>query len=82
MFVNTSEGAQYPVLLSPDLVAEYDLYAEQELELDMETFIQHPNNSVNIVILAILLFIGLTNNIVAFPVMLFRYRLWIALLSL
>ena len=77
MFVNTSEGAQYPVLLSPDLVAEYDLYAEQEqeLELDMETFIQHPNNSVNIVILAILLFIGLTNNIVAFPVMLFRYRL-------
>ena len=77
MFVNTSEGAQYPVLLSPDLVAEYDLYAEQEqeLELDMETFIQHPNNSVNIVILAILLFIGLTNNIVAFPVMLFRYKL-------
>ena len=72
---NSSED-QYPVMLSPELIEEYDLYMEQtELNtdsLDMEAFIQQPNNSLNIVIVAILLFLGLTNNIFAFPVMLFR----------
>jgi len=72
---NSSED-QYPVMLSPELIEEYDLYMEQNEintgSLDMEAFIQQPNNSLNIVIVAILLFLGLTNNIFAFPVMLFR----------
>ena len=71
-------GGQYPVMLSPELVQEYDLYMENQefninmQQMDMEAFIQHPNNNLNIVIISILLFLGLTNNIVAFPVMLFR----------
>ena len=72
-------GGQYPVMLSPELVQEYDLYMENQefnidlQQMDMEAFIQHPNNiHLNIVIISILLFLGLTNNIVAFPVMLFR----------
>ena len=70
-------GGQYPVMLSPELVQEYDLYMENQefytdTQMDMEAFIQHPNNNLNIVIISILLFLGLTNNIVAFPVMLFR----------
>ena len=70
-------GGQYPVVLSPELVQEYDLYMENQefdvdTQMDMEAFIQHPNNNLNIVIISILLFLGLTNNIVAFPVMLFR----------
>ena len=72
---NSSED-QYPVMLSPELIEEYDLYMEQNEinigSLDMEAFIQQPNNSLNIVIVAILLFLGLTSNIFAFPVMLFR----------
>ena len=70
-------GGQYPVMLSPELIQEYDLYMENQefdmdAQMDMEAFIQHPNNNLNIVIISILLFLGLTNNIVAFPVMLFR----------
>ena len=71
-------GGQYPVMLSPELVQEYDLYMENQefnidmQQMDMDAFIQHPNNNLNIVIISILLFLGLTNNIVAFPVMLFR----------
>ena len=52
---NSSED-QYPVMLSPELIEEYDLYMEQtEINndsLDMEAFIQQPNNSLNIVIVA------------------------------
>ena len=73
----TDDGdpGQYPVMLSPDLVSDYDLYMEQEINMDMESYILHPNNHLNIVIISVLLVLGLTNNIIAFPVMLFRYLL-------
>ena len=79
MYAGAGDNAsddQYPVMLSPELIDEYDLYTElSDLNtdsLDMEAFIQQPNNSLNIIIVATLLFLGLTNNIFAFPVMLFR----------
>ena len=72
---NISDGAgHYPVLLSPDLIEEYDLYFDLDVDTasGLETLIQHPNNGLNIVIISILLILGLTNNLIAFPVMLFR----------
>lgn len=73
---NISDEAvgQYPVLLSPDLIEEYELYMDLDYETasGLETLIQHPNNGLNIVIISILLILGLTNNLIAFPVMLFR----------
>lgn len=71
---DTGGSGLYQVMWSPDLVTDmdqYDLYMEQEI-MDMNSLIQQPNNSLNIVIISILLIFGLTNNIVAFPVMLFR----------
>lgn len=71
---SSDEAGQYPVLLSPDLIEEYDLYIDLDTDTaGLETLIQHPNNGLNIVIITILLILGLTNNLIAFPVMLFRY---------
>ena len=53
----------------------YDSDWEQELlyeSVDSEGFIQHPNNELNIILVSVLLILGLSGNLIALPVMLFR----------
>ena len=70
-----NSSTRYEILLSPHLLEEYDPEWDQELSngaTDTESFIQHPNNNLNIIVVSILLMLGLTTNIIALPVMLFR----------
>ena len=69
-----NSSSRHEILLSPHLLEEYDSVWDQELNTasDTESFIQHSNNHLNIIIVSILLVLGLTTNIIALPVMLFR----------
>ena len=70
-----NSSSRYEILLSPHLLEDYDSVWDQELNSqpsDTESFIQHSNNHLNIIIVSILLMLGLTTNIIALPVMLFR----------
>ena len=66
--------AGYAVELSPGLEEEYSSYLET-LDTGADLLSQElvsTNTSANIAILGVLLVLGLTSNLLAFPVILFR----------
>ena len=59
-----NSSSRHEILLSPHLLEEYDSVWDQELNTasDTESFIQHSNNHLNIIIVSILLILGLTTR--------------------
>lgn len=76
MMINKSvnmPSSSYQVLLSPNLSTDYAYMDMEDYKGISETSsLISSNATLNIVIIAILLFLGLTSNLTAFPVMLFR----------
>ena len=71
-----NSSSTYEIFSLNNLEEFYDSDWEQdqyyEAELDSETFIQHPNTQLNIIVISVLLVLGLSSNLLALPVMLFR----------
>ena len=74
--VENSSNTTYEIFSLNNLEEFYDSDWEEEqlyeAPVDSESFIQHPNNELNIIVVSVLLILGLTGNLVALPVMLFR----------
>jgi len=70
---NDSSPSLYKVVLSPDLSYDYS-YLEQDTSQDISETDQlmSSNTNLNTAIISILLCLGLTSNLMAFPVILFR----------
>ena len=71
--VATLPPSFYTVLLSPGLTAEYSYLDQEDSKESSEADSMISSNiTLNTVIISILLFLGLTSNFMAFPVILFR----------
>jgi hypothetical protein len=63
----------YSVILSPDLSKDYSYLDQEETQVISETEpFMSSNTKLNTAIISTLLFLGLTTNLMAFPVILFR----------
>ena len=71
-----SSDAPYQAVLSPDLLAKFKHLNEDSESINSEvsddTQIVGPNSDANIMVLSTLLVLGLTTNLLAFPVIMFR----------
>ena len=69
-------NAPYQAVLSPDLLAKFkhlnDDSENINYEVSDDTHIVGPNSDANIMVLSTLLVLGLTTNLLAFPVIMFR----------
>lgn len=69
----TLPPSPYSVILSPDLSKDYSYLDQEETQVISETDpLMSSNTKLNTVIISSLLFLGLTTNLMAFPVILFR----------
>ena len=72
---SVENSSRYEIFSLNNLDELYDSDWEQEEyyeTLDSESFIQHPNKKLNILVISVLLVLGLSSNLIALPVMLFR----------
>jgi hypothetical protein len=72
-FPTNPPPSPYSVVLSPDLSNDYSYLDQENTQGSSETDqLMSSNTKLNTAIISILLFLGLTTNLMAFPVILFR----------